>query len=53
MCLVEILPPPGRPALALAVLEWDATKGEYVDQKKPETPAGVSDGRDRGPRGQE
>jgi NADH-quinone oxidoreductase subunit G len=35
MCLVEILPPPGRPALALAVLAWDAEKGEYVDQKKP------------------
>ena len=35
MCLVEILPPPGRPALSLAVLAWDAEKGEYVDQKKP------------------
>src|SRR3954451_13018674 len=35
MCLVEVLPPPGRPALALAVLAWDADKGEYVDQKKP------------------
>lgn len=35
MCLVEILPPPGRPALALSVLAWDAEKGEYVDQKKP------------------
>jgi NADH-quinone oxidoreductase subunit G len=35
MCLVEIMPPPGRPALALAVLEWDAAKGDYVDQKKP------------------
>src|SRR5215471_2735532 len=35
MCLVEIMPPPGRPALALAVLAWDEKKGEYVDQKKP------------------
>jgi NADH-quinone oxidoreductase subunit G len=35
MCLVEIMPPPGRPALSLAVLEWDAEKGDYVDQKKP------------------
>jgi NADH-quinone oxidoreductase subunit G len=35
MCLVEIMPPPGRPALALAVLAWDEAKGEYVDQKKP------------------
>jgi len=35
MCLVEILPPPGRPAMALAVLQWDPEKGEYVDQKKP------------------
>lgn len=35
MCLVEILPPPGRPALSLAVLSWDEKKGEYVDQKKP------------------
>jgi NADH-quinone oxidoreductase subunit G len=35
MCLVEIMPPPGRPALALSVLEWDAQKGDYVEQKKP------------------
>ena len=35
MCLVEIMPPPGRPAMSLAVLAWDAEKGEYVDQKKP------------------
>ncbi len=35
MCLVEIMPPPGRPALMLDVLSWDAEKGEYVPQKKP------------------
>jgi NADH-quinone oxidoreductase subunit G len=35
MCLVEVLPPPGRPAIALAVLAWDGAKGDYVDQKKP------------------
>jgi NADH-quinone oxidoreductase subunit G len=35
MCLVEVLPPPGRPALSLAVLAWDPEKREYVDQKKP------------------
>jgi NADH-quinone oxidoreductase subunit G len=35
MCLVEVLPPPGRPSVALAVLEWDAEKGDYVDRKKP------------------
>src|SRR3954467_11465584 len=35
MCLVEIMPPPGRPAMLLDVLAWDAQKGEYVPQKKP------------------
>ena len=35
MCLVEIMPPPGRPAMLLDVLAWDADKGEYVPQKKP------------------
>ncbi|HVU01544.1 MAG TPA: 2Fe-2S iron-sulfur cluster-binding protein [Polyangiaceae bacterium] len=35
MCLVEVMPPPGRPALNLAVLAWDAEKQAYVDQKKP------------------
>jgi NADH-quinone oxidoreductase subunit G len=35
MCLVEIMPPPGRPALSLSVLQWDPEKGEYVEQKKP------------------
>jgi NADH-quinone oxidoreductase subunit G len=35
MCLVEIMPPPGRPALMLDVLAFDAQKGEYVPQKKP------------------
>src|SRR6185295_5272940 len=35
MCLVELLPPPGRPALLLDVLAWDADKQEYVPQKKP------------------
>lgn len=35
MCLVEILPPPGRKALMLDVLEWDAEKQDYVPAKKP------------------
>jgi NADH-quinone oxidoreductase subunit G len=35
MCLVELMPPPGRPALMLDVLEWDAEKNAYVPQKKP------------------
>lgn len=35
MCLVEVKPPPGRPALMLSVLHWDEKQHEYVDQKKP------------------
>src|SRR6187455_835526 len=35
MCLVELMPPPGRPAMMLDVLEWDAEKAAYVPQKKP------------------
>ena len=35
MCLVEVMPPPGRPAMMLDVLSWDSEKGEYVPQKKP------------------
>jgi NADH-quinone oxidoreductase subunit G len=35
MCLVEIAPPPGRPALMLDVLAWDAERGDYVPQRKP------------------
>jgi NADH-quinone oxidoreductase subunit G len=35
MCLVEVMPPPGRPAMMLDVLAYDAEKGEYVPQKKP------------------
>ncbi len=35
MCLVEIMPPPGRPALLLDILAWDADKQEYLPQKKP------------------
>lgn len=35
MCLVEVLPPPGRPALMLDVLEWDPETQSYVKQKKP------------------
>ena len=39
MCLVEVLPPPGRPAMSLDILRWDATldggKGAYVPEKKP------------------
>lgn len=35
MCLVEILPPPGRPPMQLDVLELDKDKGDYVVVKKP------------------
>jgi NADH-quinone oxidoreductase subunit G len=35
MCLVEIMPPPGRPAMLLDVLAWDEQKQGYVPQKKP------------------
>lgn len=35
MCLVELLPPPGRPALQLDVLRWDPQIGDYVAEKKP------------------
>lgn len=35
MCLVEILPPPGRPPMLLDVLELDKAKGEYVNVRKP------------------
>jgi len=35
MCLVEIMPPPGRPAMLLDVLSWDTEKQEYIPQKKP------------------
>jgi len=35
MCLVEVAPPPGRPALMLNVLSYDPDTGQYVDQQKP------------------
>ncbi len=35
MCLVEVLPPPGRPALTLDVLNWDPKSREYSVAKKP------------------
>jgi len=35
MCLVEVMPPPGRPAMMLDILTWDKAKGEYVPQRKP------------------
>ncbi|APR85104.1 NADH-ubiquinone oxidoreductase chain G [Minicystis rosea] len=35
MCLVEVLPPPGRPAMQLDILRWDPTKNDYVPDKKP------------------
>lgn len=35
MCLVEIMPPPGRPALMLDVLAWDDVHQTYLPQKKP------------------
>jgi NADH-quinone oxidoreductase subunit G len=35
MCLVELLPPKGRPAIMLDVLRWDPKKQDYVVEKKP------------------
>ena len=35
MCLVEVLPPPGRPALMLDVLRYDEERGEYIKEQKP------------------
>jgi NADH-quinone oxidoreductase subunit G len=35
MCLVEVLPPPGRPAMMLDILRWDADKNDYVPARKP------------------
>jgi NADH-quinone oxidoreductase subunit G len=35
MCLVEILPAPNQRAMMLDVLEWDASKNDYVPRKKP------------------
>jgi NADH-quinone oxidoreductase subunit G len=35
MCLVELLPPPGRKPLLLDVLEWDEEAQDYVPAKKP------------------
>lgn len=35
MCLVEVGPPPGRPAMMLDVLNWDRDKRTYVKDKKP------------------
>ena len=35
MCLVEVLPPPGRPAMTLDILRWDPKKNDYVPDKKP------------------
>lgn len=35
MCLVEIAPPPGRPALSLDILRWDPLTNDYVPASKP------------------
>jgi NADH-quinone oxidoreductase subunit G len=35
MCLVEVLPPPGRPALMLDVLRYDEESGAYIKEQKP------------------
>ncbi|MFO0553495.1 MAG: 2Fe-2S iron-sulfur cluster-binding protein [Polyangiaceae bacterium] len=35
MCLVELPPPPGRPAMKLDVLKWDPKLGDYVKDSKP------------------
>ncbi len=35
MCLVELMPPPGRKAMMLDVLRWDPALKEYVKEQKP------------------
>ena len=35
MCLVELLPKPGRRAMMLDVLEWDPNVGDYRPRQKP------------------
>lgn len=35
MCLVELPPPPGRPAIKLDVLKWDPVAKDYVVDHKP------------------
>ena len=35
MCLVELLPPPGRAPLLLDVIRWDEQQQAYVNEKKP------------------
>ncbi len=35
MCLVELLPPPGRAPVTLSVLRWDPGRREYVEEQKP------------------
>jgi NADH-quinone oxidoreductase subunit G len=35
MCMVEVLPPPGKPAMQLDVLDWDPQRHEYAALKKP------------------
>ena len=35
MCLVELVPPPGRSPLLLDVLRWDPDRQQYVPEKKP------------------
>jgi NADH-quinone oxidoreductase subunit G len=35
MCLVEMMPPPGRKALMLDVLRYDSASGKYVKEQKP------------------
>jgi NADH-quinone oxidoreductase subunit G len=35
MCLVEIEPPPGRPAMMLDIMHWDEAKRDWVPAKKP------------------
>lgn len=35
MCLVELPPPAGRPAMRLDVLRWDPEKQDYVPDSKP------------------
>jgi NADH-quinone oxidoreductase subunit G len=35
MCVVEVVPPPGKAAVTLDVVDWDPRSHQYVPRKKP------------------
>ena len=39
MCLVEVLPPPGRPAMTLDILRWDAGQERLRPRQEAQAPA--------------